>query len=308
MHFTHWQGSERARKNRARTARKPKIRWEVLGLPRTPGMTTSIDDIRQQVSHMANRWLEQGPSPDARKSPPPANPAPTTRGAVSKAIAFNRSSVGGVRRKINLSLALLVLALGGLVGCDYEARAAGGANPVRVAEMRQTFRDLWLGHIYWVQHAVLNSAMSSPARRDAVEKEVDANTKQIANMVTPFYGETASQKLFSLLDVNIDAVREYSEATVVGNKPQQDAALTRLANNAEGFAEFFSGVNPYLPKDNVRNLIAAHGAHHVLQINQYKKKEYAHVEETWTIMRQHIFVIADTLTTALAKQFPDKFS
>lgn len=63
MHFTHWQGSERARKNRARTARKPKIRWEVLGLPRTPGTgaTTSMDDIRQQVLHMANRWLEQGP-------------------------------------------------------------------------------------------------------------------------------------------------------------------------------------------------------------------------------------------------------
>jgi hypothetical protein len=95
MHFTHWRGSERAKKNRARTARKPKIRWEVLGLPRTlgTGATTSIDDIRQQVSHMANRWLEQGPSDDARKSPPPANPAPTTRGAVSKRIAVNRSSV-----------------------------------------------------------------------------------------------------------------------------------------------------------------------------------------------------------------------
>jgi hypothetical protein len=46
----------------------------------------------------------------------------------------------------------------------------------------------------------------------------------------------------------------------------------------------------------------------VLQINQYKKKEYAKLEETWSMMRQHVYVIADTLTTALAKQFPDKFS
>jgi hypothetical protein len=94
MHFTHWRGSEKARKNRARASQKPKIRWEVLGLPRTPGTgaTTSMDDIRQQVSHMANRWLEQGPPHDARKSPQSANPAPTTRGAVSKRIAFNRSS------------------------------------------------------------------------------------------------------------------------------------------------------------------------------------------------------------------------
>ena len=63
MHFSHWQGTERARKHRARTAKKPKIRWEVLGLPRAPGTeaTTSMDDIRQQVSRMVNSWLEEGP-------------------------------------------------------------------------------------------------------------------------------------------------------------------------------------------------------------------------------------------------------
>jgi hypothetical protein len=213
-----------------------------------------------------------------------------------------------VMSKIYQSMAVLVLAFVGLVGCDYEARAVGGANPARVAEMRQTFRDLWLGHIYWVQQVVLNGTTNSPAKRDAVEKEVDANTKQIAGMIAPFYGESGSQKFLSLLDINIDAVREYSEATVSGNARRQDAALARLESNADDFAEFLSGVNPYLSKDHARGLVAAHGAHHVLQINQHKKKEYAHLEETWAMMREHIYVIADTLTAALAKQFPDRFS
>jgi len=210
--------------------------------------------------------------------------------------------------RIVQSMAVSVLALTGMVVCDYESRAAGGPNPARVAEIKQTFRDLWLGHIYWVQHAVLNSATNSLAERDAVKKEVDANTKQIASMITPFYGEPASERFLSLLDINIGAVRQYSEATVAGNKSQQDAALARLSSNSDDFGVFFSGLNPYLQKDTVRGLIAAHGAHHVLQINQYKKKEYAHLEETWTMMRQHVYVIADTLTTALVKQFPDKFS
>jgi hypothetical protein len=135
-----------------------------------------------------------------------------------------------------------------------------------------------------------------------------ANTKQIADTIAPFYGEAASEKLNSLLDVNIDAVREYSEATVARSKQRQDAALARLASNADDFAVFLNGVNPYLPKDTVRALIAAHGAHHVLQINQYKEKEYAHLGATWPMMRQHVYVIADTLTAALVKQFPSKFS
>jgi hypothetical protein len=88
--------------------------------------------------------------------------------------------------KLYRSLALLTLSLVALVGCDYESRAAGYANPARAAEMKQTLRDLWLGHIYWVQHAVLNNTANSPAKRDTVEKEVDANTKQIANVFAPF--------------------------------------------------------------------------------------------------------------------------
>src|SRR5438105_11082545 len=83
MRFTHWWSSEKARKNRARAARKPKIRWEMLGLPRAldTGATTSMDDIRQQVSHTANSWLE--PRPMTQGRPPSANPAPTTRGCVT---------------------------------------------------------------------------------------------------------------------------------------------------------------------------------------------------------------------------------
>ena len=210
--------------------------------------------------------------------------------------------------KILPYLALMVLIFVGLVGCDGESRAAGDTNPARTAEMKQAFRDLWLGHIYWVQHAVLNRETNSPAKRDAVKKEVDSNTKQIASMIMPFYGEAASQKFMNLLDINIGAVRAYSEATVAGDKSSQDAALARLASNSDDIGVFFSGVNPYLQKDNVRGLFAAHGAHHVLQINQYKKKEYANLEKTWTMMREHVYVIADTLTTALVKQFPDKFS
>ena len=111
-----------------------------------------------------------------------------------------------------------------------------------------------------------------------------------------------------MLSGHYAAVKEYSEATIAGNTRQQDMALVRLGANADDIDGFFIGVNPnHLPKGIVRGLIEAHGAHHVLQINQYKKKEYAKLEETWPMMRQHVYVIADTLTAALAKQFPDKF-
>ena len=210
--------------------------------------------------------------------------------------------------KIHQFIAVLGLALIGLAGCGFEPRAVGDANPARVEEMKQTFRDLWVGHIFWVRHVVSNIATNDPEERNAAEQEVETNTKQIANTMTPFYGEAASEKLYRLLDGNIGAVEEYSEATVAESKQQQDAALAHLAASADEIADFLSHLNPYLQKDIVRALIATHGAHHVLQINQYKTKDYAPLGATWPMMRQHVYVIADTLTTALAKQFPNKFS
>ncbi|HKP00417.1 MAG TPA: hypothetical protein VJU02_02185 [Nitrospiraceae bacterium] len=210
--------------------------------------------------------------------------------------------------KLLRPIVVVALSFACLVSNDGVSHAARDTNPARVAELKQAYRDLWLGHIYWVQHAVLDGAKKSPVQRDAAKREVDANTKQIADMIMPFYGEAASKKFLSLLDINIGAVREYSEATVADNKSEQDAALARLVSNSEDFGVFFSGINPHLKKDTVQGMIAAHGAHHVLQINQYKKKDYAHLDETWKLMREHVYVIADTLTEALVKQFPGKFS
>ena len=206
-------------------------------------------------------------------------------------------------------MTVLVLAFVGLVGGDYESRAAGDPNPIRVAEMQKDFRDLWLGHIFMIQHVVLVNVTNDSPARDAADKQVLANARQIANTYTPFYGEARSEKLYTLLASHYASVKEYSEATIAESKSRQDAALARMASNADDIDVFFNGLNPHnLEKGTVRGLIAAHGAHHVLQINQYKKKEYAKLEETWSLMRQHVYVIADTLMTALAKQFPDKFS
>ena len=210
--------------------------------------------------------------------------------------------------KVYQSLAAVVLGLVGLVGCDSDSRIVGEVNPPQVAETKQALRDLWVGHIFWVRHVVLNNATHNPAARDAAEEEVLANSKQIAHTMTPFYGDAAAETFYSLLDLNYNAVKAYSEATVEGNRPRQEAALARLEANADDLADFLSHVNPYLQKDLVRGLIAAHSAHHILQINQCKDKEYAHLGATWPMMRQHVYVIADTLTTALVKQFPSKFS
>jgi len=151
--------------------------------------------------------------------------------------------------KIYHSGAALVLGFVGLVGCDYELHAIEETKPIRVAEMSQALRDLWVGHIFWVRHVASNNTADNQQMRDAAEKEVVANAKQIAHAMTPFYGEAASQKFLSLLDINYGAVRAYSEAPVAGDTRRQHAALARLESNADDIADFLSHLNLYLQRD-----------------------------------------------------------
>ncbi|MNC33580.1 hypothetical protein D3C75_819810 [compost metagenome] len=54
-------------------------------------------------------------------------------------------------------------------------------------------------------------------------------------------------------------------------------------------------------------MLAAHGGHHIAQIDELGKKDYKAEAATWHHMREHILGLADALTAALVKQFPDKF-
>ena len=178
----------------------------------------------------------------------------------------------------------------------------------KVAEASAAQRDLWVGHIFWVRNVVIETFAGNKKAAAAAEKEVVANAKAIAASIEPFYGKAASGKLFGLLAGHYGAIKQHREATAVVSEARQDAAVKSLTGNATEIAKFLSGANPNLPFDTLNGLLLAHGGHHVQQNQQIKSKQYAQEAQTWEAMKRHMYVIADALAGAIAKQFPAKFS
>ena len=210
--------------------------------------------------------------------------------------------------QIRQVLGLVVLAVVSLAGCAHEWRSVEDPHPATVADMKGVLRDQWSRHLFWIRNVVLDNATNDLRSRDFAEKAVVANARELARTFRPFYGEAASERLFTLLADHYSAVKEYSEATVARNKRRQDAALAHFSSNTDEIAAFLSGANSHLPKDTVRSLFAIHVDHHVAQITKFQERDYAGEEEIWPVMQHHVYVIADAITTALAKQFPAKFS
>jgi hypothetical protein len=178
----------------------------------------------------------------------------------------------------------------------------------KVNETGAALRDLWVGHVFWVRNVVVSTFAGNQPAAAAAEQEVVANARQIAAAIEPYYGKDASEKLFGLLAGHYGAVKQYLEATIAGRKGDQDAAYESLGRNASEIARFLSGANPNLPFDTLNGLLLAHGGHHVQQIQQVHRKEYTDEARTWEAMTRHMYVIADALAGAIAKQFPKQFS
>jgi hypothetical protein len=211
----------------------------------------------------------------------------------------------------HVSPSLLSLAFAVALGMSMPAGAAtkshdhATATTSKAAQTQDALRDLWVGHVFWVRNVAVETIAGNSAAAKAAEEQVVGNAKQIAGAIEPFYGQAAAEKLFGQLAGHYGAVKEYLLAK---DKAGKDAAWKNLGANAEEIAKFLSGANPNLPIDTLRSLLLAHGGHHVAQINQLRDKDYKGEAETWEAMKQHMYVIADALTGAIAKQFPAKFS
>lgn len=207
------------------------------------------------------------------------------------------------------TLCLLLIALCLQPAWSQAAQSHAAVSPSEPAGLstRLALRDLWVEHIFWVRNYVLANQQGDRKEADTAATQVVSNATSIANSIAPLYGQPAADQLLKLLAGHWGAVKDYSDASVGKDAAGKNAAVAELTSNAKAIAQFLAKANPNLPEGTLVAMFSTHGGHHVAQIDQLGKKDYAAEANTWAQMRQHMLVLADTLTSALVKQFPDKF-
>lgn len=209
--------------------------------------------------------------------------------------------------KTRLFVALLLAALCALPVLSPAAQPATPAAESAALTTRLALRDLWVEHIFWIRTYAIANQAGNRQQADVASQEVVSNATAIANSIAPLYGQPAADQLLKLLAGHWGAVKQYSDASVGNSAKDKQTAVADLTSNAKALAKFLATANPYLPEATLNTLLAAHGGHHIAQIDELGKKDYKAEATTWKHMREHILALADALTAALVKQFPDKF-
>jgi hypothetical protein len=188
----------------------------------------------------------------------------------------------------------------------HAAMTHGMATTPAPSKLAQTLRTLWLGHVEAVRGYVFAAHDHHAAKTRTAGEHVVANARQIAAAVGSFYGKAAGDQMMTLLAGHWGAVKAYADATFAHDDAGRTQAMNNLNANAKDIADFLSGANPNLPQPTLLSLLAAHGAHHIAQIQEVEAGDKAGEAKTWDAMRAHMVVIADALAGGIAKQFPDK--
>lgn len=180
----------------------------------------------------------------------------------------------------------------------------GHSTPATRAGWRAGMRQVWEDHITWTRLFIVSAAADLPDLGPTTDRLLQ-NQQDIGDVIKPFYGEAAGQRLTALLRDHILIAADILGAARSGNSSGVEAASTRWYANADEIAEFLSAANPRnWPADEMRAMMRSHLdltlAEAVARLNGDFTADIALYDQ----VHAQILHMADMLSAGIISQFP----
>ncbi len=187
---------------------------------------------------------------------------------------------------------------------QWLGQEVGQPRPPRMtaAELRAAMRKLWTDHTTWTRNVVISFAAGLPDLQVA-EQRLLRNQDDIGNALRPLYGDQAANRLTALLRQHIMQAVDVLKAAKSGDKSALDAANRAWQQNADQIADLLASVNPNLKRDEVRALMRQHLDTTLAEAAARIKGDWAADVAAYDAVYDHILLMSDALSVAIARQF-----
>lgn len=216
------------------------------------------------------------------------------------------------RRVAIPAVLVTVLASGALALGTHPAGAHVHATQSPALTARQltfhdTMRKLWEDHITWTRLAIVSFAGGLPDLQ-ATEARLLANQVDIGNAIKPYYGRAAGNRLTALLKEHILGAVALLQAAKSGDQSQIAKASSAWYANANQIADFLSAANPRSwPRKTMRAMMKTHLDQTLAEAQHRLQGNFAADIRDYEAVHRHILEMADTLSSGIMRQFPQRF-
>lgn len=182
-----------------------------------------------------------------------------------------------------------------------------GAADSNAADLQSLLNQLLLEHEYLAGFATGAALGGRDEEFKAAAATLDTNTVGLGKAIGSVYGPQAEQTFLALWRAHIGMFVDYTQGVAMNDQAKKQKARAELDGYRRDFDAFITGANPNLPKGAVAELLTPHVALTTQAIDAQGAKDFTQAYSRLREAAGHMHMIADPLTAAIVKQFPDKF-
>ena len=165
---------------------------------------------------------------------------------------------------------------------------------------------VWEQHIMWTRMLLISIA-ENLKDLEATQARLLRNPKDIADVFRRFYGNAVANRIQQLLTEHLVISKELIVA--LKNKNQEEATKlnTKWYQNADEMAEAFSSINPFYPKEEIRNMLYEHLRLTTNEVNYRLQGNYVEDINSYDMVQKEILKMSQFFVNGIVKQFPNLF-
>jgi hypothetical protein len=172
----------------------------------------------------------------------------------------------------------------------------------------EAMRKLWEQHVAWTRFYMVSALAGLPDTQPRFEGML-RNQDDIGRAVKPFYGEEAGTQLTVLLRTHVTQAADLLKAARAGDQAALSKAKQAWYANADDIAAFLSRANPKnWPVDRIKPMLHTELDQTIGETTNRLKGNYQAEIADYDAVEDQILKLADTLSSGIAAQFPDRFS
>lgn len=175
-----------------------------------------------------------------------------------------------------------------------------------MVQLKGEMQKVWIDHTIWTRSYVVSALANLQDQKDVLDRLLQ-NQQDIGNVIKPYYGQTAGDKLTDLLREHILIAGNIVAAAKAGNQKDVTRLQKDWHRNADDIAKFLSTANPNWPSKELQDMLYTHLRFITeIVVDRIKGDWKADIAAT-DKNENHMIHFADILTAGIVKQFPGKF-
>ncbi|QWG63986.1 acetylglutamate kinase [Bacillus mycoides] len=167
-------------------------------------------------------------------------------------------------------------------------------------------RSLWEQHVTWTRLAIIGIIFNLPDVNVTVGRLLQ-NATHMGLSLEPFYGENAVKKYSALIKDHLTIAADLVKAAKAGDQNAAAAIEKKWYANGDEITEFLNSITPYIDKEEFRKMFYEHLALTKAEALAFLNKDYDASVKLYDKIEKEALEMADMITDAIVKQFPQVF-